>query len=223
MALTSCAIITSCTKKEVIANLGQSKIRVINASPDNSVVTFFVNDTLKTPQALSFSVGTGYLNTSAGTREVYTKVSGNEINHSRTKFFFQNGKNYTIFIGGKISKDSLIYISTEDRLTVSLTNKAKVRLINISPNSTSLEAVFSAQLTDSLANFSNLSFRSGSLYSEFNPGTYILKIRKSGQKTALYNGSNLNIAAGKIYTIWVKGLVNGTGNFNISAGMLSDN
>jgi hypothetical protein len=215
-------MITSCTKKEVIADLGQAKIRVINASPDNSVVSFFVNDTLKTPQALSFSAGTGYLNTSAGTRQVFTKVAGNEVNHSRTNFFFQNGKNYTIFIGGKISKDSLIYVSTEDNLAVSLTNKAKVRLINISPNSSSLDAVFTTRLTDSIANFSNLSFRSGSLYSEFIPGTYIIKIRKSGQKTALVNGSNLNISAGKIYTIWVKGLVNGTGNFNISASILED-
>jgi hypothetical protein len=217
-----CTILFACTQAEII-NLGQSKIRIINVTPENNSLSFFVNDTLKTPQALSFSEGTGYLNTSAGTNQVFTKVSGNEVNHSRTNFFFNSKNYYTIFISGKISKDSLIYISTEDKLTAPTSNKAKVRLVNVSPNSTSLEAVFSTQLIDSIANFSNINFRASSNYFEFTPGNYIIKVRKAGQKTALVNGANFNISPGKIYTIYVKGLLNGTGSFNLSAGMLTDN
>ncbi len=217
-------LLFACTQKEAILNPGESKIRIVNASPDNSIVSFFINDTLKTPQALNFLERTNYQTTSAGTHQVFTKVSGNEVNNSRTKFFFRNNYSYTIFVSGKISKDSLIYVSTEDNLTAPATStKAKVRFINVSPNSASLEAVFSTVITDSVANFSNVNFRASSLYQEFTPGTYIIKIRKTGQKIALANGTNFSVSAGKIYTVWVKGLLNGTGDFALSARMLSDN
>ncbi|TKB95989.1 DUF4397 domain-containing protein [Pedobacter cryophilus] len=219
-----CLIFQACTAStDSDLNLGEARIKIYNASPDNSMITFYVNDTLKTPQALSFSQSTNYANTAAGSHIVYTKTGANEIRNSKFSFLFQQNKSYSIFIGGKISKDSLVYISTEDNLTAPSANKAKVRLINASPNSPSVDAVFSTNLTDSIPNFMNTNFRSGTIYTEFDPGNYIIRIRTAGTKTVITSDSNLNIVAGKIYTICIKGLLNGSGNFALSTVLISDN
>lgn len=219
-----CLIFQACTAvTDDDLNLGEARIKIYNASPDNSIITFYVNDSLKTPQALSFSQATNYTNTAAGNHIVYTKLGTSEIPNSKISFLFQQNKNYSIFISGKISKDSLVYISTEDNLTAPSANKAKVRLINASPNSPSLDAIFSTNLTDSIPNFRNTNFRSGTIYTEFDPGNYMIRMRTAGTNTAIISGSNLNITAGKIYTICVKGLINGNGNFALSTVLISDN
>jgi Domain of unknown function (DUF4397) len=218
-----CLIFQACTTSDSDLNLGEAQIKIYNASPDNSMITFYVNDSLKTPQALSFSQSTNYANTAAGSHIVYTKSGANEIPNSKFSFLFQKNKYYSMFIAGKISKDSLVYISTEDDLTAPSANKAKVRLINASPNSPSVDAIFSTSLTDSIPNFRNTNFRTGTIYTEFDPGNYLIRVRTAGTNTVITSGSNLNIVAGKIYTICIKGLLNETGNYTLSTVLIPDN
>jgi len=216
-------ILSACSKDQFNNNINQAYISVVNASPENNKILFFVNDTSKTSNGLIYGEKTAYVNTSAGIHQVVTKILTTEVNNARVNLFFEPKKYYSIFIGGKISKDSMVYIATEDNLTAPKTNKAKVRFINTSVDSPTLDAIFSTKATDSLANISNLIYRSCTAYSEYAPGTYLLKIRNQSKKTTLLTTNNLTIANGKIYTIWVKGLGNGQGNYIFSVGLLNDN
>lgn len=214
----------SCTQQETdLVDLGEAKIRIINASPENATISVTVNDTIKTPQPLSFTQSTGYLNIGAGNIQVRTNSNRITASNSSINLLFKNGKNYTVFVAGKISKDSLIYITLEDNFVGVNDTTARVRFVNASPNSTNLEAVFSKSLIDSTANFTSTAFRTSSVYQAFRPGIYNIKVRTSISTLNLAVGSNYNVIAGKYYTIWIKGLRNETGTYALSPVLLTDN
>ena len=52
---------SGCAVDEVkLADAGEARIRIINASPDESVISVTINDTLRTPSPLKFSQNTAY-------------------------------------------------------------------------------------------------------------------------------------------------------------------
>lgn len=215
--------LSACTAPPKKTYIGRANLRIVNAVPERYNLTLFVNDTSKTPTALNFSDLSFNQNVNAGTSLIYTKASGNIINRSDLTFLFLPKENYSVFIAGKISKDSISYISFKDSLNAPTQGKAKVRFINTSYNSSSLDALFSSRATDSLYNYGNIGFRAGSNYLEFKPGSYYLKVKQTGGKTVLVNKTAIDIKVGKIYTLWAKGLINGTTNFNLDVGILNDN
>lgn len=215
--------LSACTAPPKKTYLGIASLRIVNAVPERYNLTLFVNDTSRTPNPLNFADSSTNQNVKAGTSLIYTKASGNVVNRSDLTFLFLPKENYTVFIAGKISKDSISYISFKDSLNTPKQGKAKVRFVNTSYNSSSLDALFSNRLIDSVYNFGNIGFRAGSNYLEFNPGVYFIKVKQTGGKSILINKAAIDIKAGKIYTLWAKGLINGTGNFNIDIGVLKDN
>jgi hypothetical protein len=217
-----CIQFSSCTNDQVDNNLSEAYIRVINATPENYICSVFVNDSLKTPQGLNFTESIAYTPISAGQHILVSKISNSEIKNSKLNFLFKPAKYYSLFISGKISKDSMLYIALEDNLEAPSSNKAKVRFINTCLNSPALDAIFSTNQTDSIANISNLTYRSSSNYSAYVPGNYTLKIKDRNKKTTLLTNTNLTITKGKIYTIWIKGLLNNTGTYAFSVATLED-
>ncbi len=215
--------LSACTAPPKKTYLGTASLRIVNAVPERYNLTLFVNDTSKTPTALNFSDSSANQKVNAGTSKIYTKSGGNVIYRSDLTFLFLPKENYTVFIAGKISKDSISYISFKDSLNAPTQGKAKVRFINTSYNSSSLDALFSSRATDSVYNYGNIGFRAGSNYLEFKPGSYYVKVKQSGGNAVLVNKTAIDIKAGKIYTLWAKGIINGSGNFNIDVGVLKDN
>lgn len=222
LGLYICIQFSACTEDLIDNNLSQAYIRVINASPENYICNFFVNDSLKTPIGLGYTESIAYTSTSAGEHSVVSKISNSEISNSNIKFLFKPAQYYTLFISGKISKDSMLYIALEDDLEAPSSNKAKVRLVNTSFNSPAIDAIFSTNQTDSIANFTNLTYRSSSNYVEYSPGIYKLTIKDRNEKTTLLTTNNLTIKNGKIYTIWIKGLLNNSGTYALSIATLED-
>lgn len=213
----------ACTKEEVDPLFGEAKLRIINASPEANEYSFFINDSLKTGQALKYGEGSGYLNVSAGTNSIYTKVAGEVLTNTNIAFFLDKNNNYTLFLAGKASKDSLVYLSTTDNLNFLSDTMATVRFINVSPNSPNLNLVFQKSLVDSISVISNVNYRSASNYIKVKPNTYYLRIKKSGSSASLANLDAYNLQAGKIYTFWAKGLLNATGQYALSLAALNDN
>lgn len=220
----SLIFVSGCAVDEVkLADSGESKIRIINASPDESVIKVTINDTLRTPKPLTFSQISTYQTVAAGNRLVSTNPAKIVPSNANLNFLFKNDKKYSVFIAGKIAKDSLIYITLEDSFLGATDSTARVRFLNASPNSTNLEAVFSTNLRDSLTNFNSTAFRSSTLYQTFKSGNYIIKVRANRNESNLAVGANFNIVAGKYYTIWMKGLKNETGVYALSPVLLTDN
>lgn len=215
-------VLASCKDTVPVLLSGQAKIRVINVIPESGSISFYVNDTLKTPAPLQYGESLGYQSVSAGTNFIYIKAGSNTIKKSNIGLYFSKTKSYTLFVAGKVSKDSLTYISTEDNLTVITDTTSKVRFINVSPDSPNLDLVF-YKGTDSISAIKNTNYRSGTEYIQLKPGTYNMQLRASSKTSPLANNTGFVLEKGKIYTLFAKGLLKDNGSFKLSTVILKDN
>ena len=221
--ITSSILWMGCNKTTPILTFGKTQIRIINAIPDAGNIKLYANDSLKTPNGLSFGQSTNYTNISGGVNNLLVKNNNQIIEKSRLNFKLDTNKKYTFFIAGSLTKDSLTYVSLKDNLTVLTDTTAKIRLVNLAPGSPFLDIIFTTNSADSIASFSNINFKSGSDYKQFKPGIYFLKVRESGNKIDLLNISNFKIEAKKVYTLWLRGYINGSVSQALDAQLLKDN
>jgi hypothetical protein len=212
----------SCKPSPIPAYTGNTMLRIVNVTPEDNSINFYINDTIKNRTAITYKQTLNNITTSAGEKSVYVKNNGVLIEKSRLNILFLNQFNYTVFLSGKIAKDSLNYITLVDSLKNPSNGKAKVRIINTISNIGSIEGVFTTALKDSVANFSNINYATSTNYLEFVPGNYLVKIRKSNDKETLAALANIQILAGKIYTIYGSGLLNGGPNYPLSVNLLID-
>jgi hypothetical protein len=212
----------SCKPSPIPVYKGSTTLRIVNVTPENNSINFYIDDTVKNRQAIAFKEVLTNITTSAGEKRVYIKNNGTLIEKSRLNILFLSQLNYTVFISGKIAKDSINYITLVDSLKTPSNGKAKVRMVNTIPNIGFIESVFTTQLTDSMANFTSINYGTSTQYVEFSPGIYLLKLRKSNGKETLASLANIQINAGKIYTIYGTGLVNGIPNYPLSVNLLID-
>lgn len=215
--------ITSCAPEEKEPRVGEAMLRIINAAPESNEYSFFINDTLKTGQALKYGESSAYLPVSAGTNKVYTKLDDVILANTDLSLLLDQNKKYSLFLSGKASADSLIYVSTLDNNLILSDTMATVRFINVSPDSKNLNLVFQKNLVDSVKVISNINYRTASPYIKVSPLSYFLRIKKSSGSQSLANLDNYKLEAGKIYTIWTKGLVNDELDYQMSVGVLVDN
>jgi len=216
-------LLYSCDPVGEELRMGQANLRIINAAPDANEYSFFLNDTLKTGQALKFGEGSAYLPVSAGTNNIVTKVNDMTISNTHIDLFLQQSTNYTLFLAGIAAKDSLIYISTLDKNQILSDTMATVRFINVSPDATNLNLVFQKDLVDSVGVISSISYRTASQYVKVKPLNYFLRVKKTAGAERLANLDNYKLEAGKIYTFWTKGLVNDSGQYALELKVLQDN
>lgn len=203
--------------------LGEANLRIINAVPENSEYSFYINDTLKTDQALKFGEARSYLAVSAGTNSIYTSANGVTIPNTNIDLFLSKNTNYTLFLAGLASKDSLIYVSTLDRNVILSDTMATVRFINVSPDATNLNLVFQKDLVDSVNVISGINYRSSSQYVRIRPLNYFLRVKQPARSERLASLDDYKLEAGKIYTFWTKGLVKGDGEYALELKVLKDN
>ncbi|MBD3750486.1 MAG: DUF4397 domain-containing protein [Sphingobacteriales bacterium] len=216
-------ILVSCKMNTPILSFGESHIRLINASPDNNAIDFYINDTLKNSSPLAFGQNTNYATISGGVNHFQVKANGNLVNHSDLTFQLDTNKYFTVFVAGNISKDSMSYVSLQDDLKVLSDTTAKVRFVNLVSNSPYLDVVVSTNPQDSIPSFSGINFGSGADYKEFKSGNYTIKFRQTGKNIDLASPITLQLDATKIYTLWAKGFVNGIGAQALSPSLLTDN
>ncbi len=208
------------TDKDLL--IGEAKLRIVNASPESNEYSFFINDTLKTGQPLRYKENSGYLTVAGGNNQVYTKMNDVLLKKTSSRLFLDRDKFYTLFLAGQASKDSLIYISTLDKKTFVSDTMATVRFINVSPNTPRLNLVFQKNLVDSVSVISSIPYRTSSEYIKVRPQIYFFRLKKSGESLSLSNLDNYVLEAGKIYTVWSRGLLNGSGDYVLSLGVLND-
>lgn len=178
-----------------------SAVSVVHASPNSPIFEFVIDN----QRVERFSYGDVYI-------PYFVAYSGNRLarvyeqnSFDRPVHEFElklvNGNYYSVYIAGK--KDKLSSLIVEDDLT-SPGEKAKVRFIHLSPDAPALD--FNISTDSTLA--SNKKYKEYTSFQEVTPGTYNITIKPhaSASLNLIYN-EELKFEAGKIYTVWAKGLV----------------
>ncbi|MEJ5962592.1 DUF4397 domain-containing protein [Pedobacter immunditicola] len=197
--------LASC-KKDDIDDLPEPDIaafNVVNASPGQTSFNFALDNQIVNGPALTFTDQTGYISAYTGIRKFDVTLGGTTQSILTDTLNLETDKYYSLFITGQSPLSLLI---TEDDLTAPATGKAKIRFIQLSPNAG--ELALGVKGEEEL--FPEQEFKAVSAFISIDPAQYILEI-KDDDGDALTE-STVTIAAGKIYTVWAGGLLEGTGN-----------
>lgn len=209
MALSVFAV--SCTQEDD-DDMGkaQAQVMVVHASPDAPNVDVRINNTIALTN-VAYPNNSSYTGVNAGTTNFKISPTGTTTYVIDATVPLSANAYYSVFAIDSVSKIKPAVVT--DNLTAPATGKAHIRFFHFSPNApavdiavTSGPVVFSNRTfndqatTASLANFTPL-----------DAGTYNLEVRLAGTNTVVLPLPNVALTAGKIYTVFAKGFVGGSG------------
>lgn len=186
-----------------------AKVMVTHTSPDAPGVDLLVDGTVAGTN-LVFPNSTSYLNVNSGTRNIKVNVTGTSTTVINADVPFEKDKSYSVFAVDSVSK--LTAIVTNDDLSAPASGKSHIRFLHLSPNAPAVDVA----VTGGPVLFSNRTFNKSVTSTEmaFTPvdaGTYNLEVRLAGTSTVVLSLPNITLENGKIYTVFAKGFVGGTG------------
>jgi hypothetical protein len=195
---------------------GKANVMVIHASPDAPGVDLLVDNSVAGSN-LTFPVNTGYLGVTAGTRNIKVNVTGTSTKVIQADIEFMKNMNYSIFAVDSVAKIQALLI--EDDLSTPAAGNAHVRFIHLSPNAPAVDIT----TTSGAVVFGNKSFKE---YTDFTPlgaGSYDLQVRLQGTDTVVLELPGINLQDGKIYSVFARGFVGGSGAQELNAEIIVNN
>jgi hypothetical protein len=205
--------VTSCTKEEEVSN--KARVLVTHASPDAPGVDLLIDNSKVNSAALTFPSNTGYLDVEAGIRNIKVNAAGTTTSVINADITFEKDKNYSIFAVDALAKISAVAL--EDDLTAPAAGKAHVRFVHLSPDA---PAVDIAVASSGAVVFGNRKFKEATGFAPLDAGTYNLDVRVAGTTTVALVLPAINLEAGKIYTVFAKGFLAGTGAQKLGAEII---
>lgn len=204
LALLTAFLFSSCMKSNNEEPELQSAVNIVNASIGMPQISFYINRTKVQGAPLQYTNESGYFITFPGNRDFDVSAEGITDFILKTNFAFKENTYHTVYIVGENSSISALF--TEDDLRSPPTGKAKLRFVNLSPDSGNL----TLGVKNGTDLFPDQAYKSASQFITVDPGGYDLQL-KTGTGTVLLD-KNVAIAAGSVYTVWVNGLRAGTSN-----------
>lgn len=215
-------LLSSCDKDD--APVETAKVNVIHASPDAPGVDLLVDNNKVNTSALTFPNATGYLTVNAGTRNIKVNAAGSTTTVINADLPFAKDKSYSVYAFNRLA--SIGAFMVEDNLATPATGQAHIRFFHLSPDAPAVTVGTLAGGTFSPV-FSNRAFETQATATAnqgFTPvpaGTYTFDVRVAG--ASVLNVPGVALAAGKIYTVFAKGLVAGTGAQALGAQIVTHN
>ena len=198
------AMVSSCSKDEETKTY--SNVLVTHASPDAPGVDLLVDGSKQNSAALSFPSNTGYLKVESGSRNVKVNVSGTSTTVINADLALEKDKNYSVFAIDSVSKISALVLT--DDLTAPASGKAHVRFVHLSPNAPAVDV---AVASSGAVVFGNKAFKEYTAFTPLDAGTYNLDVRVAGTNTVALVLPAITLESGKIYTVFAKGFLGGSG------------
>lgn len=202
---------------------GETAIMLVHSAPETSSFRLFI-DSAAINNSISYMANTAYLVSKVGRRKAKLKLSDSDNVIIDQDIYLNPQRYYSFFIAEKRSNEDRAYVAIEDNMKRPAKEKIKLRFLNMIPDTLRLDlrTQFSTD-TISKVSFSNAAFKSVSTFQEFKAGTYTFEALKAGQQDTVIKTQTVTFEEGKIYTIWVGGLLKGEGNKVIKAYIIKNN
>lgn len=192
----------------------KASVIVTHASPDAPGVDLLIDNSKVNSAALEFPNSTGYLSVNAGTRNVKVNVTGTSTTVIQADLPLTKNMSYSIFAVNTVANIEPLVL--EDDLTAPASGNAHVRFIHLSPTAPGVDIA----VDGGAVVFPDVTFKE---YSDFTPlpaGTYDLEVRVAGTSIVALDLDPIVLEPGKIYTVFAKGLLTGTGAQALSAQII---
>lgn len=207
------AALSSCVKdhSDDIVTTPSAALSIVNAYPSSTALDLNLDNNHVNTSPLAYNTGLDYFAVYTGKRTAIFYNTGTTNVVKSDTMTFKADNYYTLYIANTAHPD---YLLTRDTLTRPATNMATVRLVNVSPDAPALDLVISGGATV-------VTKKTYLTYSSFIPvtaGTSItFQIRQNGTSNVLATVAAVTLRAGSVYTVWVHGLVAGTGTTALGA------
>ncbi|MFN2513387.1 MAG: DUF4397 domain-containing protein, partial [Pyrinomonadaceae bacterium] len=191
--------------------------RFIHAVPGLAALDVFANDT-KMFVETRYKAVTPYSEVSADDQVFRLRLAGQEGAEplAEEKKGLSAGSHYTLIavprnataiFSKNTGQSSAELHSISDVLVAPASGKAKVRVIDASPDLSEVDIYVSGR-TEALSK--GVKFASRTNYAEVEPVQGVIEVRRAGENAATLNVPDVQLEAGKLYTIIVVGQTKGT-------------
>lgn len=189
------------------------RVLFVHASPDAPAVDILVGRRT-VAEDVTFPQNTGYERFFPGNRRVRVNVANTATSVIDARVPFEAGKAYSVFAIDKVANLGALVLS--DDLTPPAKGMAHVRFIHLSPDAPAVDVA----LQGGAVVFGNKSFKDYTAFTPLPAGSYDLEVRPAGSTAVVLPLPGIKLEAGKIYTVFAKGLLGGTGNQALGAGII---
>lgn len=216
--VTSVVVFHGCSKDEdpVTPVQSKSKVMVIHSSPNAPSVDLLVDNQVAGTN-LVFPDNTPYLEVNSGMRNFKVNVSGTSTTVIDVSPSLTINTSYSVFAVNSVSSIEPLLLT--DDLSTPASGKAHVRFIHLSPDAPAVDIT----LTDGTIVFGNRAFKDFTPFTPLNAGTYNLQVRVAGTSTVALDLPGITLQAGKIYTVFAKGFLAGSGAQALGAQIIVNN
>ena len=205
LVMASALLFNACTKEEATVP-ETAQLMVVHTSPDAPGVDLLVDNATVNTTPLTFPNNTGYLNVFSGTRNLKVNVAGTTTTVINADVAFATNTAQTLFAIDSVSKISTLLLN--DDLTAPAAGKAHVRFVHLSPDAPAVDIALAG---GGAVVFPNVAFRGNTSFTPLDAGTYNLEVRVAGTSTVALPLNGIALEAGKIYTVFAKGFLGGSG------------
>jgi hypothetical protein len=193
-----------------------ARVMAVHASPDAPAVDLLVDGAVA-GTGLAFPNNTGYLSVPAGTRNLKVNVAGTTTTVIDANLPVTGGANYTVFASDVVASIGAVVLT--DDLTAPASGKAHVRFVHLSPDAPAVDVA----VQGGPVLFPNHAFKQFTPFTPVDAGTYNLEVRVAGTTTVALPLNGITLQAGKIYTVFAKGLLSGSGAQALGAQIIVNN
>lgn len=209
IALTGC-------KDDPLTPQPKARVMAIHASPDAPAVDLLV-DNVVAGTNLALPNNTGYLAVKSGTRNLKINVAGTTTTVIDANLSLAPGASYSVFATGAVANIAPLVLT--DDLTPPAAGIAHVRFVHLSPDAPAVDI----GVQGGAVVFGNRAFKDYTPFTPLPAGSYDLEVRLAGTNTVVLPLSDITLQAGKIYTVFAKGFVGGSGAQALGAQIIVNN
>jgi len=194
-----------------------SNVMIVHASPDAPEVDVLINDGTAV-EDLGFTANTGYVPLTPGEYNVKVNAANTTTTVINENLALDPAANYTVFAVDQLSEITVLVLA--DDLTTPASGKAHVRFVHLSPDAPAVDIALAG---GGAVLFPNVSFTEFLGFAPLDAGTYDLEVRVAGTSTVALPLPNITLQAGKIYTVYAKGFLAGSGAQALGAEIIVNN
>ncbi|QEC66022.1 DUF4397 domain-containing protein [Panacibacter ginsenosidivorans] len=213
--------VVSCTTKDQNTIPPVATFGVVHASPDAGNVDVYVGGSLAA-QNFAYGSDTGYFAVTPGIYTLQVAPTGTTNFVINTNVTFSPATTYSVFAIDSLSAIKAAVVT--DSFTTPSTDSVRVRFFHFSPDAPAVDVAIAGGSTL----FSNRTFNDQSTNTSYQSfatlaaGTYNLEVRAAGTSTIVLPVP-ITLEGGKVYTLYAKGFLTGTGTQALGVGTVVHN
>lgn len=201
----------SCSKKDDAPPAVQTtNLNVINAFTDT--LNYYVNGTRINVSSSVYPLGSsGYIGVAVGQQNYEFKRPLSPVVLFNQSLALDSGQAYSLYVAGR-SAD--LAFTTKDTLVTDTGIRARIRFVNAVPDAGNLDVT-----VGDTVKFRVRAFKSATVFLPVNAGLKRIRVYQSGATVAKIDETR-TLIAGRVYTLFTRGRLNGAGSAVLSTGLV---